>query len=92
MQHQLVFWLMLPTLITSIMAQVDFNQRGRAAGGFTAAIFAGEFASPLVVLAMTGGASAALPLALTVLGGLQLLVAFACLAVPATPRLAVVSE
>lgn len=84
--------LMLPTLITSIMAQVDFNQRGRAAGGFTAAIFAGEFASPLVVLAMTGGASAALPLALTVLGGLQLLVAFACLAVPATPRLAVVSE
>lgn len=41
---------------------------------------------------MTGGASAALPLALTVLGGLQLLVAFACLAVPATPRLAVVSE
>lgn len=84
--------LMLPTLITSIMAQVDFNQRGRAAGGFTAAIFAGEFASPLVVLAMTGGASAALPLALTVLGGLQLLVAFACLAVPATPRLAVANE
>lgn len=84
--------LMLPTLITSIMAQVDFNQRGRAAGGFTAAIFAGEFASPLVVLAITGGANATLPWALTVLGALQLLVAFACLAVRATPRLAVANE
>jgi MFS family permease len=46
--------LMLPTLITWIMAQVNFHQRGRASGCFTAAIFAGEFISPLVVLGITG--------------------------------------
>jgi MFS family permease len=74
--------LMLPTLITWIMAQVDFYQRGRAAGCFTAAIFAGEFISPLVVLGITHGASSALPHALALVGGLQLLVALFCLAVP----------
>jgi MFS family permease len=74
--------LMLPTLITWIMAQVDFHQRGRAAGCFTAAIFAGEFISPLVVLGMTGGVATALPHALAIVGGLQLLVAVFCLAVP----------
>jgi MFS family permease len=74
--------LMLPTLITWIMAQVNFHQRGRAAGCFTAAIFAGEFISPLVVLGMTHGATRALPQALAIVGGLQLLVAVLCLAVP----------
>jgi MFS family permease len=74
--------LMLPTLITWIMAQVNFHQRGRAAGCFTAAIFAGEFISPLVVLGMTGGVATALPHALAIVGGLQLLVAVFCLAVP----------
>ena len=74
--------LMLPTLITWIMAQVDFQQRGRAAGCFTAAIFAGEFISPLAVLGMTSGVSTALPHALAIIGGLQLLVALSCLAVP----------
>jgi MFS family permease len=74
--------LMLPTLITWIMAQVNFHQRGRAAGCFTAAIFAGEFISPLVVLGMTHGAATALPRALAIVGGLQLLVAVLCLAVP----------
>ncbi|AYC32329.1 MFS transporter [Pseudomonas cavernae] len=71
--------LMLPTLITWIMAQVDFPQRGRAAGGFTAAIFAGEFVSPLVVLAITGGANEQLPTALLGVALLQLLVALLCL-------------
>ncbi|VVP54943.1 MFS transporter [Pseudomonas fluorescens] len=74
--------LMLPTLITWIMAQVNFHQRGRAAGCFTAAIFAGEFISPLVVLGMTGGVVTALPQALAIVGGVQLLVAVFCLAVP----------
>ncbi|MFY0727219.1 MFS transporter [Pseudomonas sp. NFX15] len=74
--------LMLPTLITWIMAQVNFHQRGRAAGCFTAAIFAGEFISPLVVLGMTHGVVSALPTALAVLGGLQCLVAMFCLSVP----------
>lgn len=74
--------LMLPTLITWIMAQVDFHQRGRAAGGFTAAIFAGEFISPLIVLAITHGDHWALPHALAIVGLVQLLVAVVCLAVP----------
>lgn len=74
--------LMLPTLITWIMAQVGFHQRGRAAGWFTAAIFAGEFISPLVILGITGGVATALPGALAVIGWLQLLVALCCLAVP----------
>lgn len=74
--------LMLPTLITWIMAQVDFHQRGRAAGCFTAAIFAGEFISPLVVLGISAGVTSALPQALAVIGWLQMLVAVFCLAVP----------
>lgn len=74
--------LMLPTLITWIMAQVTFHQRGRAAGCFTAAIFAGEFISPLVVLGITHGEATALPFALAIVGGLQLLVALLCLALP----------
>lgn len=71
--------LMLPTLITRIMALVDFSQRGRASGLFTAAIFGGEFVSPLVVLMMTSGVSSALPTALAIVGGLQWLVALGCL-------------
>ncbi|MDB5993977.1 MAG: putative major facilitator superfamily transporter [Pseudomonas sp.] len=74
--------LMLPTLITWIMAQVNFHQRGRAAGCFTAAIFAGEFISPLAVLGITAGVTSALPHALAVIGGLQIVVAVLCLTVP----------
>jgi MFS family permease len=74
--------LMLPTLITWIMSLVGFHQRGRAAGFFTAAIFAGEFVSPLVVLAITAGVNSALPTALGIIAALQLLVAVACLALP----------
>lgn len=74
--------LMLPTLITWIMAQVGFDQRGRAAGCFTAAIFAGEFISPLAVLGITAGDSSALPQALAIVGWLQILIALFCLAVP----------
>ncbi|CAN7456961.1 MFS transporter [Pseudomonas sp. LjRoot277] len=71
--------LMMPTLLTWIMSQVDFQQRGRAAGGFTSMFFAGEFASPLVVLAITGGVTSALPAALGIVAGVQLVVALACI-------------
>jgi MFS family permease len=71
--------LMLPTLITRIMALVDFNQRGRASGYFTAAIFAGEFISPLVVLMMTQGVSSALPTALATISAVQCVIALCCL-------------
>jgi MFS family permease len=71
--------LMLPTLITRIMALVGPSQRGRASGLFTAAVFAGEFVSPLVVLAMTSGVNTALPAALAAVGALQWLVALSCL-------------
>lgn len=76
--------LMLPTLITQIMALVTFSHRGRASGFFTAAIFAGEFISPLVVLALTAGVLTALPTALAVIGGLQWLVALGCLRINAS--------
>lgn len=80
--------LMLPTLITWIMSQVNFHQRGRAAGGFTAAIFAGEFISPLVVLAITGGVNSSLPTALGILAAVQLLIALVCLGLPRLTGLA----
>lgn len=84
--------LMLPTLITWIMSLVGFHQRGRAAGFFTAAIFAGEFVSPLVVLAITGGMNSLLPTALGIIAALQLLVAVACLALPKRAGPAVVAQ
>ncbi|MEH6484688.1 MULTISPECIES: MFS transporter [Pseudomonas] len=74
--------LMLPTLITWIMSHVDFFQRGRAAGMFTAALFAGEFVSPLAVLAITGGVNDTLPTALAVIAVAQLLIALMCLFLP----------
>ncbi|HDS1777051.1 TPA: MFS transporter [Pseudomonas putida] len=67
--------LLLPTLITLVMQQVGFDQRGRATGGFTSAIFAGEFASPLIVLALTAGVATQLPHALLLVAIGQLLLA-----------------
>ncbi|RTR53437.1 MFS transporter [Pseudomonas aeruginosa] len=67
--------LLLPTLITQVMQQVGFSQRGRATGGFTASIFAGEFLSPLAVLAITGGVSEGLPSALLYVAVVQLAIA-----------------
>lgn len=78
--------LLLPLLITWIMSQVDFSQRGRAIGLFTAAFFAGEFISPLVVLAITGGVAVNLPMALAVIAALQLLVGVICMVRPLTSR------
>lgn len=74
--------LMLPTLITWVMAQAGVARRGRAAGGFTAALFAGEFASPLLVLGLTGADHGRLPDALGWIALAQLLLALSCLALP----------
>ncbi|WP_448681738.1 MFS transporter [Pseudomonas nicosulfuronedens] len=71
--------LLLPTLITQVMQQVGFDQRGRATGGFTASIFAGEFVSPLLVLALTGGVASQLPHALLLIAVAQLALAPLCL-------------
>lgn len=71
--------LLLPTLITLVMQQVGFDQRGRATGGFTSAIFAGEFVSPLIVLALTAGVATHLPHALLLVAIGQLLLAPVCL-------------
>ncbi|MEK8080110.1 MFS transporter [Pseudomonas sp. XK-1] len=90
--HALMVWavlvnglgigLMLPTLITSVMVEVAYQQRGRATGGFMAALFAGEFVSPLAVLSLSGGAVVELPSALAVVAWGQLTIALACLVIP----------
>jgi MFS family permease len=78
--------MMIPTLLTWIMNQVTFSQRGHAAGGFTSAFFAGEFASPLIVLAIVEGAKVELATALLILASVQALVALACMAAGFTAR------
>lgn len=74
--------MMIPTLATWIMGLVDFDKRGRAMGGFTAAFFGGEFLSPLIVLALGGGAIERLPFALGVLGSWHIALGFACFLLP----------
>ncbi|WP_017903511.1 MFS transporter [Pseudomonas asplenii] len=81
--------LLLPTLITQVMQQVGFDQRGRATGGFTASIFAGEFASPLLVLALTGGVTTQLPHALLMVAFVQLVLGPICLLLSRTQNLMV---
>ncbi|NQD56559.1 MFS transporter [Pseudomonas sp. CM25] len=78
--------LMLPTLVTWVMAQTSASKRGRAAGGFTAALFAGEFISPLVVLSLGGTSDGRLPDALIAIAGIQLLLALACMLLPRMVR------
>lgn len=84
--------LLLPTLITQVMQEVDFTQRGRATGGFTAAIFAGEFLSPLIVLSLTGGDHAGLPFALLLFAIAQLVLAPICLVLLRKRRKVFVAE
>lgn len=55
--------LVLPTLLTWLMRQLRFEERGRGAGAFTASFFVGQFVCPLVVLGLNkslGGLGAAL--------------------------------
>ncbi|GAA3019150.1 MFS transporter [Streptosporangium longisporum] len=55
--------LLLPTLVTWAVGTLPFAQRGRGTGLWTAALFLGEFLSPLLVgalTAVTGGLGASL--------------------------------
>ncbi len=42
--------LLLPSLLTLAMSRLDFSDRGRGTGLWTAAFFLGEFLCPLVLL------------------------------------------
>lgn len=44
--------LALPTLLTWLMRQLSFEQRGRGSGAFTASFFSGQFICPLIVLGL----------------------------------------
>ena len=46
--------IILPAVLTNIMSHLSFEQRGRGTGGWQTAFFLGNFASPVLVLALTG--------------------------------------
>ncbi|MFF3501907.1 MFS transporter [Streptomyces sp. NPDC003247] len=79
--------LLLPSLLTLAMSRLDFADRGRGTGLWTAAFFLGEFICPLALLAGEG-AVGDLASSVGLLGLLTLLVSAALL--PATRRAAVV--
>ena len=66
--------LMLPALLTWALGSLTFEQRGRGTGIWTSAVFIGQFACPLAVLALAG-ALGGLSAALLVVGAVALLVA-----------------
>jgi MFS family permease len=68
--------LMLPALLTWALGSLTFAQRGRGTGIWTSAMFIGQFASPLVVLALAGG-TGGLSTALLVVGSAALVLALA---------------
>lgn len=86
--------LLLPTLLTWAVNRLPFAQRGRGTGMWTAALFLGEFVSPLLVGALTA-ATGGLGTALAAVGvaslALAVLVA-TVLAVPAAPLNAAPAE
>lgn len=59
--------LLLPTLLTWAISRLGFTQRGRGTGRWTACFFFGQFASPLLLLAL-GSAVGGLAHALGALG------------------------
>lgn len=71
--------LMLPTSINWVMSKVSYANRGRASGGWTSALFAGEFVSPLIVLSITAISTDSLKLSLMVVAVAQVFVALMCL-------------
>jgi len=71
--------LLLPTLLTWAISPLDFAQRGRGTGLWTASFFIGQFICPLAVLAASG-ALHGLPSALVLLGTASLVAGFAVLA------------
>lgn len=68
--------LMLPALLTWALGSLTFEQRGRGTGIWTSAVFIGQFACPLAVLALAG-AFGGLSAALLAVGAVALLVALA---------------
>jgi MFS family permease len=48
--------LLLPALLTWSLGTFGFEQRGRATGAWTSALFIGQFACPLIVLALSAAA------------------------------------
>nr|WP_240529600.1 MFS transporter [Streptomyces mangrovisoli] len=75
--------LLLPSLLTLALSRLDFADRGRGTGLWTAAFFLGEFLCPLVLLAGKSGLGTLAP-AVGVLGLLTALVA--AVLVPLTRR------
>jgi MFS family permease len=59
--------MLLPTLLTWAVNGLDFEQRGRGTGVWTAALFIGEFVCPLLIAAIGTGAGGLRP-AIGVLG------------------------
>lgn len=49
--------LLLPSMLTMAMSKLEFADRGRGTGLWTAAFFAGQFLCPLVLLAVSGAVS-----------------------------------
>jgi MFS family permease len=49
--------LLLPTLLTWAISALGYEQRGRGTGVWTASFFIGQFACPLVILAIAGALS-----------------------------------
>jgi MFS family permease len=68
--------LLLPAMLTWALRPLTFEQRGRGTGVWTSAVFLGQFACPLVVIALSG-AIGGLNAALLVLGAVALLAAAA---------------
>lgn len=76
--------LMLPTVVNWALSTLSFEHRGRGTGGFTASFFGGQFASPLLVMAVVGLAGSRAGAVELIGYGLLLAAAFSLIA----PRLA----
>lgn len=76
--------LMLPTVVNWALSSLSFEHRGRGTGAFTASFFGGQFASPLLVMALSGAAGGRVDAVALVGWGLLLAAAFSLIA----PRLA----
>jgi len=83
--------LMLPTLLTWAVRDLEYAQRGRGTGVWTGALFIGEFVSPLVIVVIAGPAGGLQP-ALAVLGVLSLVFAAVLWRVLAGRPVALVAE
>jgi MFS family permease len=70
--------MLLPTLLTWAVNGLDFEQRGRGTGVWTAALFIGEFLCPLLIAAIGAGAGGLRP-AIGVLGLAAVVMAGVCI-------------